>query len=127
MPLYALLSSAKSNITKNKVSFFIIEKDITIDDKNKINHLFNNGSFKINWISSDEKYTEDITKLRFSGYAGSIATYLILYLSYFLPHEITKVLYLDADTIINGNINDLWDISLNDKTIAAVQDPYVVV
>lgn len=33
-----------------------------------------------------------------------------------------KVLYLDCDTIINGNINQLFDIDLNNHIIGAVRD-----
>ena len=36
--------------------------------------------------------------------------------------ELDKIIYLDADIIVNRNIKDLWNINLDDKAIAAVAE-----
>ncbi len=48
----------------------------------------------------------------------------ITYARYFIPYYIEeeRVLYLDSDVIINGSLDLLFDIDLDDKYLAAVRD-----
>ena len=50
----------------------------------------------------------------------SRATYYRLFMAELLPKEVHKVIYLDCDIIVDANIQDLWDIDLNEHAIAAV-------
>ncbi len=43
-------------------------------------------------------------------------------LAHLVPEIPDKVIYLDADTIMNGNIKELWDIDINDVEIAGRKD-----
>ena len=45
-----------------------------------------------------------------------------LLISEIFPPEIKKVLYLDCDIIINGDISGLWNIDINNYVTAAVED-----
>ncbi|VPK60776.1 Glycosyl transferase [Streptococcus pneumoniae] len=49
---------------------------------------------------------------------------VITYARYFIPYYIEeeRVLYLDSDVIINGSLDLLFDIDLDDKYLAAVRD-----
>lgn len=54
--------------------------------------------------------------------AYSLACYLRILAPSLLP-DVDKVLYLDCDLIINGRINDLWNIDLREEySVAAVPD-----
>lgn len=46
-----------------------------------------------------------------------------IYIPYLLPKSISKVIYLDADTIINANITSLWECDISDYKLAAVPEP----
>ena len=46
-------------------------------------------------------------------YWGPIV-YVRLFMPKLLPEYVDKVLYLDADTIVCGNIDELWDVDLTD-------------
>jgi lipopolysaccharide biosynthesis glycosyltransferase len=54
------------------------------------------------------------------------ATYLRLTMLEALDPEIKRILYLDVDMIVNGDLRPLWDINLGDKVCAAVVDPGAV-
>lgn len=41
-----------------------------------------------------------------------------------LPVELDKIIYLDSDMIVLGDVARLWDFDLLDKMLAAVEDPY---
>lgn len=41
-----------------------------------------------------------------------------------LSDAMTRVLYLDCDVLVLGDIAELWELQLDDKVMAAVQDPW---
>ena len=48
-----------------------------------------------------------------------------IYYRYIIPsmlNILSKIIYLDCDLIVKGDIEDLWNINLEDKYIAAAQD-----
>jgi len=52
----------------------------------------------------------------------SLATYYRLFAPMFLPKEVTKIIYLDCDMIVNGALTELWNTDIDDKALAAVYD-----
>lgn len=52
----------------------------------------------------------------------SIATYYRLFIAKVLPTSIHKLLYLDCDLVVDGNISTLWDIDITQYAVAAVED-----
>ena len=52
---------------------------------------------------------------------GQAAYYRLLYASIF-DESIHQILYLDCDLIVNGNIDQIFGIDLNEYALAAVQD-----
>lgn len=54
----------------------------------------------------------------------SIAAYFRLLLARLLP-QISKVIYLDCDLLINGSLNELWNTAIKDYAVAGVEDKMV--
>lgn len=54
----------------------------------------------------------------------SIETYYRLLISELLPEEVSQVLYLDIDLIVDGNISDLFNIEMDSYYLAACVDLY---
>ena len=52
-------------------------------------------------------------------YYASIGTFFRLLIPNFLPKDANRAIYLDADVLVNRDINDLWTVELGDKSIAA--------
>ena len=46
-----------------------------------------------------------------------------LFMAEFLPKELDRVIYLDADTLVLGDIADMWNQDLGEKTIGMVCEP----
>ena len=53
----------------------------------------------------------------------SLDTYSRLWLADFFPESVERVLYLDSDLIVVGDIQELWDSDLNGKLLAAASIP----
>ena len=52
----------------------------------------------------------------------TLSAYYRLFLSELLPSTLDKVLYLDADIIINGSIRELWETNLSNYAVGVVPD-----
>jgi lipopolysaccharide biosynthesis glycosyltransferase len=55
----------------------------------------------------------------------TVASYFRLWLGKLVPPSISRVIYLDSDILINGPLDDLWAVDLQNYIIAAVGDPVV--
>lgn len=56
------------------------------------------------------------------GYFFSIETYSRLFCAFYLPKNVDKILYLDVDMVCTGDINELYEVSLEGKIWAGVED-----
>lgn len=57
--------------------------------------------------------------------SNSLVTYSRLFIPTFLPKDITKVIYLDCDSLILGSFKNLWNTDINDYYCAGVLEPVV--
>lgn len=65
-----------------------------------------------------------LEKLNLSKYRGSAMTNLRLCFDKFIPQETQRMLYIDADTIICGSIEELADYDMKGKMLGMVRDAY---
>ena len=52
------------------------------------------------------------------------AVYLRLFATEYLDPEVDRVLYLDSDTIVLGDLAELWEFDLGDAYLGAAPEPY---
>ena len=50
------------------------------------------------------------------------ATYFRLFAATLLPKEVTKILYIDGDIIVSGNLKDFWETNLDGIAVAGVMN-----
>jgi len=97
----------------NKVDklYLFTEDDNVPNVSNKAIRFINTNKIKeyIHWKSPN--YNTRYTRM----------TLIRCYLSKLL--EESKVLYIDTDTIIDGNLNKLWDTNLDNYAVAGVKEP----
>lgn len=120
---YQLISSIHSLLKNNKtfeeIYCYIVDDNIEAQNKKKIiafqekhpcftvNFIdFRNIEYKLNGL-------KDSTGYKKIGYARLLISDLI---------NEKKLLYLDCDTIINGDLLELWNTNLDEYYFAAVQD-----
>lgn len=75
-----------------------------------------------------------VTSITFSGltpYAHfpvfghiSLATYLRLFMTDFLPSSVNKVIYLDSDVMVRQDIQELWNVDLGEAYLGAALEPF---
>lgn len=69
------------------------------------------------FINFDESLLKSFPRFR-----NSLATYYRLFMGDLLPESVNKVLYLDGDIVVNGDLSSLWSTDLSDKAVAVVTD-----
>lgn len=114
------LSSINSLLEKNKeveeLNIYIIDNEISNDTKKKIEKVIENYGKKCLFISCKE-ICKDLKKNN----DFSISAYARLFIQDSIQEE--KIIYLDCDTNVNDSLEELWNIDMQEKWIAGVQDP----
>lgn len=119
MPLAVTVRSALANLKSNrKIVLYILDGGISPRNKHKISKSLASPKLNIFWITIDDK---NFDHLVLNGHLTN-ATYYRLLIPQLLPAEFNKAIYLDSDMIVNGNLEELWNIPLDDKYLLAVQD-----
>lgn len=116
---YTMLFSLLKNNTFNIV-LHCFSSDYSTHDKAQINQLtkeFKHCSIQFYAIDNNV----------FNGFVIThhitLATYYRIIIPELLNQNIDKIIYLDCDMIIDGNIHTLWETNLNNCIVAAVAEP----
>src|SRR5277367_5920348 len=116
--LAVMLQSMASSNPDPTFRVFVLHDGIPVESRNKLQHFKN---ISLEWIQIDDGRLLD----RDGIYHITRATYLRLNMSEVLPRYIDRVLYLDVDLVIDGDIRPLWNTALGANICAAVVDPGV--
>ena len=115
--LAVTIASILCNANKrDELNFYVLnDGSISVENKSKINDLKKIKDFNIEWITVDTKLFENQgTNLRED---ITIATNYRFSLASLLP-DIDKLIFLDADLILNADIANLWSIDVENYYMA---------
>jgi lipopolysaccharide biosynthesis glycosyltransferase len=128
---YAVLTAALiksvicNHLSGELLVFYIISDKISKINKTKINTL-SSAEIQIKWIEADKILPEKVHfPLDNSSYPST--TFLRLLSPYVLSEDVKRLIYLDVDMIVLGDVSELWNLDLKGYPIAAVVDIVKVV
>jgi UDP-glucose:(glucosyl)LPS alpha-1,3-glucosyltransferase/UDP-glucose:(galactosyl)LPS alpha-1,2-glucosyltransferase len=104
--------------TNSFIDFYILETNISQENKDKIRRSldkFNNSTIEYLPVDSD-KYFKG-----FDGKAWGLAAYNRLVFPLLKPN-IKKAIYLDVDTLVLGDIKEMWNLDMEDIIIRGSDD-----
>lgn len=118
--IHSLISNFNFDGCK-KLNIFVLESDITLENKSKVESL-SGENIHITFVSVNHFLQNflPISNLKVSQH-WSIALYYRLLIPVIFK-EYSNILYLDTDTIVNSDISDLFDIDFATNKIAVVTD-----
>lgn len=120
--LAALIKSIEVNHKSDKkINLYIVEDGVKPNNKNKLIASVNPNLTKVNWISLAEAVPPGI-KLPLDRSSYPLNIYMRLFIAYFIPQTIEKVLYLDVDMLVLEDISQVYNHNIADKVIGAVTD-----
>lgn len=114
--------------TNSDVTIHILHDDtLSEENRDKFFYLAGHYSQKINFHNVEKLVPEKIAELReklgeVSKTKFSIGALYRLLIPQIFSQEISKVIYLDADIIVNLDIKELWQIELKEKILGAVPE-----
>ena len=125
MPLAAMVHSALAHLESGRaIVLHVVDCGMSAGTRNILSRSLSSSSLTVHWIRPDAARLESLPVWgRMKG-----ATYGRLLMGELLPGSLQKVLWLDCDLIVLGNLADLWETDLRGTVLLAVQDlvvPYV--
>ncbi len=112
--LYSLLKNCSC---PKKIIIYLMDGGISEKNKEKINSIIKKFNSKISYIKPDKKHLKGLIPYRHI----SIETYYRFSLIDNLKSE--KLLYIDADLVVLGDIKELYDNQFEDNIVFAIKDP----
>jgi lipopolysaccharide biosynthesis glycosyltransferase len=117
MQLGVMVASVLDNLSKDRfLQLYVIDGNISEDNKRKISKIIGSRGSIVYLYPKEEM----LHGVKISGHI-SIATYYRLLIPDLLPN-LSKILYLDCDLVVNRNIVDLWEKDVEECFLRAVPE-----
>jgi len=117
--LGVMLHSLLQNLDNSTVvNIFIIESNISSDNKLKLQRVVERFSQKVKFITIDDNLFNSF-ELKIKHISKE--TYYRIIIPELVDVDIKKALYLDSDMIIRTDISKLWNTDIDDYFLAAVE------
>jgi len=119
-PLFVMLYSLLSNLDHNReISIFILTNTPKCFSENIMMKPLQREGAEINVVDIDDR---QFAEMKVSKGHITRAAYYRLLLPELLPQEVSEIIYLDSDLIVNVDIGGLWDLDIEQNHILAVQE-----
>ncbi len=122
--VFALLTSIFFNNKKNYFFFHVIATGVSDIEKEKIIEYITKNKAEVIFYSIDE---DELRKRFFIHSHYSVATYYRLFFPSLINAAISKLLYIDCDTVVIGDLKQLYSIDIGNAPLAAASDPILLV
>ncbi|MCC9169088.1 glycosyltransferase family 8 protein [Pontibacter harenae] len=121
--LAALLKSIEVNhTTKEHIHVYIVENGVTAKYKAKLRDSISEQAVTLHWLTMGDAVPRGMAlPTDTNTYPPNI--YMRLFIPYFVPEEVERVLYLDVDMVLMTDISKLWSIDIEGSIIGAVTCP----
>ncbi len=115
------LCSILSNANKTDTfDIFILESNISNDNKNKFLKFFNNEFCKINFVNINTNLFNKFPNYKFCPHIPKMGYSRLLIAD--LLNDIDKIIYLDCDTLVLSSLKDLFETDIEGYYLAAAED-----
>ena len=121
MPMTVMLASVLANLRqKQQLLIVVLDGGIQPSTKQKIIRSLSKykDQIRFDWLKPDHSLLQDVPLQRHL----TLAAYYRLLIPEVLPANLDKVLYLDCDMIVRGDIATLWQLDVGENYVLAVQD-----
>lgn len=122
--MYVMLLSLFTNNTGVQFNVYIINRGLEHPKQQQVEAIADKYGHKVHWLDITDNSVDTFHTI---GYI-SLATYYRIYLPELLPAEIKNILYLDADIIVKGSVEELMNTDIDDCPLVAVKEaaPYQI-
>ena len=115
----AITSLYECNKTVEVLRVFLINDNISEENVKNLDDIAKKYGREISYIPFDEY--KPMLQLN-NKWELPISAYARLFVAQMVPEDIERILYMDCDVVINDSLEELFNIDMQGKTIAGVED-----
>ena len=120
----SLTSLLENNKHFERIRIFILGEDLSSNTEQKLRTLAANYGRMLTFVNTDTLMVM-MRRLSMPSYRGSYAANMRLFLSYVLPEDVERLLYIDSDTIVTGSLDELATMPMERHPLAMSLDSLV--
>lgn len=119
----SILSLLENNKGIDDICIYILNNGISDENQKRLSDVCERYGRRLYFIDASD-YSERVG-FEFNTTGFNSIVLARLFLAEFLPDEIKKIVYLDCDIIVSGDVSGLHEYDLSGKYIAAVPELYM--
>ena len=117
----SMVSLFENNIDIEEIEVFIIDDEISDNNKFKFGQAAEKYHRTIVFLDVSSG-VEILKKAGAPTWRNAYTAYLRLFAINLLPDRIDRILYMDADTVVEGNLDAVCTFEMNDNVVCAVKE-----
>lgn len=99
----------------------VVSTDMTPGHEKLLYDIAKDHNFSLKILNISDQLESACTSLKLPKFRGGYEVYTTLFLSTCFPH-LDRIMFIDADTLIMGDLAGVWEINLEGNVAAAVPD-----
>ncbi len=121
--LTVMVRSMLENLKRGTpVDLYVFQDNLSEDSRRCAEDSWRPFPLRARWITPDKSKIQEAGSGR--ALAGPPTVYFRLFTGELLPPEVSKAIYLDADTLVLGDLSCLWETDTGGNLALAVPDAY---
>lgn len=116
----SMLSLMENNQDEEQLNIYLIDNEISEDNKRRFQEMAQRYGRTIIFIPQMDLKKEAGISIETGRW--NISTFFRLFLCTILPKDIDRCIFLDCDTVVRHSLRELWEMDLDGKIVAAVDD-----
>lgn len=116
----SIVSLLENNKKTKDITFYIVDDGITEKNKEKLTEMIKSYGRNVEYIFAPDP--SELFDFPFKSRYQIGHSYPRMAIGTLLPNSIDRVLALDSDTLITGEISDLYNMEMSDNILAGVTD-----
>jgi lipopolysaccharide biosynthesis glycosyltransferase len=114
-----LVSLLENTSTPSRIEIYVIDGGITSQVQELLNQCVSNYGCKIRFLTIQPEVYQKFKESPVASYA----TYFRIFIPALLDASVEKILYLDCDMVVKGDIAKLWEVDISQFYVGAVENP----
>lgn len=118
----SIVSLFENNKGMDEIHVYVIEEKISAENKAKLNILAKKHNRNIHFIPMPDVNKTQKLGLKKVRKDWIFNSYCRLFLDEILPKDLQRVLYMDSDVLVTGDLTELWNTDMTGYCAAGVMD-----
>ena len=120
MQLAVTVASLAANLRSNaEIDLYLLQDAVPVEAQRSLEASWRTLPIRAHWITPDKGLLEN--RVQLGGYAGVPATYFRILAADLLPARLSRIIYLDIDLLVLGDLTELWLQPFDGHVVLAVQ------